>query len=247
MFDAYQSGNSIIAKDWRGRGIFGRLLKRLDEIVDDAGVDFLVGFPVDASLGSFLRRGWTNVLDLEWRAKMIHPLSVLRLRRTEAIENPFDSAPQPLLAKPLADTIVLAESTEFAAWRSQFRTPTAHGYFRYGSVGRRVQFDLRLKERGRLVILVIGGMKCETADLGALRDGLKALLGQLRKYPQITLVAVALNPYVAEGRLKSILTGMWFLPLCQKIHFVAKAVRQLSELIADRRRWMLHRSDIDTW
>ena len=50
----------------KAAGIFARLLGYLDEHGAEHRVDFLMGFPVEMSFGSFLRNGWDNPTDLSW-------------------------------------------------------------------------------------------------------------------------------------------------------------------------------------
>jgi hypothetical protein len=57
-------GARFVSPEYRGRQIFARLLNFLSQIRDRPQVDFLMGFPVEMSYGSFLRNGWHNPLNL---------------------------------------------------------------------------------------------------------------------------------------------------------------------------------------
>jgi hypothetical protein len=68
---AFQSGSSVIANECRGAGVFGRLLAEGEAIARARGAAFFLGFPNGASLGSFLRAGWSCVGTLDLRCALI--------------------------------------------------------------------------------------------------------------------------------------------------------------------------------
>ena len=51
---SFQSGNSLVHPDYRGRGIFQSLLNFIYDQARELDIDFLMGFPVEASHRSFL-------------------------------------------------------------------------------------------------------------------------------------------------------------------------------------------------
>src|SRR5689334_1140363 len=48
-FNSYQSGNSLVHPDYRGKKIFQKLLNFVDEKKQELRIDFLMGFPVEDS------------------------------------------------------------------------------------------------------------------------------------------------------------------------------------------------------
>ena len=79
-YNSFQSGNSIVSKYYRGQGIFGLMLEKIDEIIFKRKIDFLIGFPVKESIGSFKRKKWINSTNLSWYIKPIsyNPLFFLK-------------------------------------------------------------------------------------------------------------------------------------------------------------------------
>ena len=76
-YNSLQSGNSLVHPEYRGKGIFQTLLQFLDDYNKDLKIDFLVGFPVEASFKSFLKNKWSNPFDLVWQMKIINPFGFL--------------------------------------------------------------------------------------------------------------------------------------------------------------------------
>ena len=47
-------------------------------------IDFLIGFPVKESIGSFKRKNWSNNFDLKWYVKLIS-LNPMTFRKSKNI------------------------------------------------------------------------------------------------------------------------------------------------------------------
>ena len=78
LYNSFQVGNAMIHPDYRGKGIFPKLLKYVDDNFQNLGVDFLFAFPhITASYPSFMRSGYMNPFDLIWGIKMINPFAFL--------------------------------------------------------------------------------------------------------------------------------------------------------------------------
>ena len=114
---SFQSGNSLVSPDYRGRRIFSRLLNFLDELEDRPQIDFLMGFPVQMSYGSFIRNGWDNPLDLNWYVRPIHPLSALGGREIGAKDWKFDRKPELVEALYPPGMFALSKEDDFSEWR----------------------------------------------------------------------------------------------------------------------------------
>ena len=88
-YRVFQSGNSLVNPDFRGKGIFGSLLKFIDEQKENHGIDFLIGFPVKESFNSFIRKGWESPFNLDWSVKHISILSIFSRFNVGNIEKFF--------------------------------------------------------------------------------------------------------------------------------------------------------------
>jgi hypothetical protein len=238
-----QSGNTVVSREARGQGVFGKLLRYQDEVLATGATELLIGFPVAASLPGFIRNGWTHVTDLIWRARLIAPLSVMRPFDTEALGQSFQVAPVPLLRHAYQartdDIAAVAYDAAFTAWRSQFRRPGAHYYFHHSRQGHELRFDLRLEQRGRFKVLVIGGYEVTDHDPQLVRSGLRALIGAAAGSRSITLLAIAGND-AAEGDILGDTIKL-------RYFFIVKPVANHDPRLLDRSNWALYRGDIDTW
>jgi len=83
--------NSVVHSDYRGKGIFSRLVSSLPELALKRNISFVYGIPNKSSYHSFLNQGWTEIAKL--------PLLVRPLNLSNYFENflkkllrPFDTA-----------------------------------------------------------------------------------------------------------------------------------------------------------
>lgn len=243
----FQSGNSLVHPQYRGRRIFARLLEFLEATPDRLPIDFLMGFPVEMSFGSFIRNGWANPLDLSWYARPIRPLSILRVGRHAEEQWSFDRAPEQLSPVYPSDQFALSKASDFLEWRRGYRsTSPAYLYFHYREGGNTIRFELKPNRRGRIRELVIGDFVRDSADPRLLRNGLRALVRTARSHRFLTILSIAINDHSADRSLHRAIRRSGFLRLRPKIHFIVKAREEWREG-TDPRRWWLLRSDIDTW
>jgi GNAT superfamily N-acetyltransferase len=77
LYHSFQSGNSLVHPDYRGKGVFQQLLRYLDDYNKNLNIDFLMGFPVQMSYGSFMKCNWDNPLNLVWYIRFLNPFAFL--------------------------------------------------------------------------------------------------------------------------------------------------------------------------
>ena len=244
---SFQSGSSLVSPEYRGRQIFARLLNFLSQIRDRPQVDFLMGFPVEMSYGSFLRNGWHNPLNLRWYVRPIRPLSIARASAPPDAAWRFDRNPEPIDVAYPAGLFALSKDADFQAWRRSYgdRGP-GYLYFHHGEGGKAIRFELKPNRRGRLQELVLGDIVRSSEDPALLARGLRELVRAVRGHRFVTLLSVALNPDAADGQLVAALRRRGFFRIKRSIYFIVKPVDGRPELL-DPRCWQLYRSDIDTW
>ena len=246
-YKSLQQGNSIVSADRRGQGLFGRILRYQDTLMGNRDIDFLIGFPVDIALGSYVRNGWKHALDLCWYARPLGTFAALKKVDLDEVRLKFDSSPQPISQYQSDSVFALSDEPAFLEWREQLRSPKAHFFFHHVFRGHQIRFDLRLEERGRFKVLVIGGIARESGDRLLLDEGLKALIKAARAHAFIFLLVIALNERCLQTELKQVLRRRLFFRLRPRIHFIVKNIGLADRSLYDPTRWELFRGDVDTW
>jgi|LakMenE01Jun11ns_1017448.scaffolds.fasta_scaffold9934758_2 GNAT superfamily N-acetyltransferase len=244
-YNSYQSGNSLVHPDYRGKGIFAKLLTFVEEKAQKSNIDFLMGFPVEASYGSFIRKKWSNVLNLQWYVKRSSFLSPL-LSHTEKKLNHVFSSPDYLPSSSSAEIIRLHHSKDFCEWRKAYQknTPYYQYVFKKGTsdeVRLTVKFQTRKKY---LKEMVIGDLEYGNLDASVLKFAVAELCKAVTSKHLATFVSIALNP--ADEVLLKHVESIGFKKIEKKIYFIHKPIKDLPELDVAA-HWKLYRSDIDTW
>jgi hypothetical protein len=243
---SFQSGSSLVARDYRGRRIFARLLGHLDATRERARIEFLMGFPVKQSFGSFVRNHWANPLDLTWYARIINPFTILSPLNLSQVEMQFDKAPESIETYRLGNAYSLTVDLDFLEWRRQYCEGTRYYFFHYSSPRGRVRFDLKPRQRGRIAELIIGDVSSTSPDAELLGAALRELIRAAQAQRFITILTIAMNSKFRDGALLRSLRKCYFVRLKPKIHFIVKTFGASSH-VEDPTRWRLFRSDIDTW
>lgn len=249
IINTYQSGNSLVHPDYRGQGIFQKLLHHIDQYHEQLQVDCLIGFPIDVSIGSLKRNGWTNILNLNWKVRISNLFSVMRN---------FDGAK---LRRALnSDRVVNSESIEvttnqciqlnnhegFVSWRQGYSV--SENYFVYVFHGGHhpICFDLKINYRKRFIKeLIIGRISYHNEDESKLSLAISELCMAIKKSGQITLVSIGFNT-AGNLALDNALQDNHFRKIKNEVFFCIKPFRH-KELLMSPKNWNIYRGDIDTW
>ncbi len=82
----FQSGASAVDESFRGHRLFSRLLAEGESQAIERRAGFFIGFPNPASLGAFVRAGWTVAQSLGLRCKLIPTFGARHDAANQAIE-----------------------------------------------------------------------------------------------------------------------------------------------------------------
>lgn len=249
IYKSYQSGNSIVAPSHRGKGLFQRMLSYAEETLELHDIDFVVGFPVEASFKSFIKCGWNNVLDLQWIASIVNPFGILfnshnhRLNYSNKFtkESVFETE-----ATHYSDgDISLQLTKEFRNWRNSF-SETNSFFFSHKHNGESVEFELKLNHRGKLHECIIGRINGQEISNSGLMVAFKSLKKSLLiEAPSVTLLTIAANPHHHSFKRIQHSMGFFSRTLNRKIRFIVK--NAVGDELNNPANWVLYRSDIDTW
>jgi GNAT superfamily N-acetyltransferase len=245
-YNSYQSGNSLVHPDYRGKGIFQKLLNFIDDKKDELSIDFLMGFPVEESKNSFIRNKWNNILDLQWYLKIVNPFSFLFPVDKEKIQNCLNNSFQ---HHQDPDLITLSNKDEFAEWRKMYSQNQHYFYHQYIEAGTKntICFQLKLVNRKKIINeLVIGNIQSDSNDPLLVENGIKDLIKRVKKTGCVTVMSIAINNNCKSGIKKNV-KKIGFIKTNKSIYFIIKPFKEQNKELLNPELWSLYRSDIDTW
>ncbi|HEU4717405.1 MAG TPA: GNAT family N-acetyltransferase [Bacteroidia bacterium] len=247
VFRSYQSGNSLVHPDYRGKGIFQKLLHYLEKKREELGVEFIMGFPINVSRNSLIRNGWKNIVDLQWYVKPVRFLPVFGGNEDALLRRCFSAEAPALPSQPAQEHIRLTTDPFFREWRKNYSTATGHYYwFAYEEKDRKAVFQLKLIRRKKLIReLIVGDVIAQDNSRAFLAAAFTALAKAARKTRCVHLISFAVNPaspYISHATLAD--AGMNTID--RHIFFAVKPFAEIPAL-SDPSKWILFRSDIDTW
>ncbi|MCB0762507.1 MAG: GNAT family N-acetyltransferase [Flavobacteriales bacterium] len=247
VYNTFQSGNSLVHPDYRGQGMFQRMLNFVYENEQQLGLDFFVGFPVEASIRSFRKNGWNNLLNLRWYIRPVNvfaPLFLLFSNPAKRLSRVFSSERIVLADEMGGHGFRRAQDAAFSQWRDGY-SADEHYYFRYESGEKHVVFEGKFSRRKKVLgELVIGDIATNVDDAAFLTSGMQALLRKARSARIIAFVSCAIND-TYEGASSAAIRQM-FKPMDREIYFITRNFCG-DAAIDDPGQWQLYRSDIDTW
>jgi GNAT superfamily N-acetyltransferase len=236
-----QSGNSLVHPEFRGKGLFGKMLDYVEKPGSGVQFDYLIGFPVEMSFGSFMRKKWLNPFDLQWYVRPMRPVRALLsnpekgLRRAFGERTPLDAAVTP-------GCYAIEQSAAFDTYRFGFQKDPLFRYT-YRSGNNWALFELKLQRRKRVLTeLVIGKIASSTSDKDWMEQALQGLINVVNRHTSVSMVSIAINPLAPS--LNEAVQQAGFRKINRSIHFIAKGTK-LEQM--DWSRWWVFRGDIDTW
>jgi len=239
---SYQSGNSLVHPDYRGKGLFGKMLNYIHEPDSGFHADLLIGFPVEASYNSFMRNGWKNPFNLLWYIKPMNPvLSLFSSPENQLRKMTGSRQPDGFIAD--ASLVYVSQRADFDRYRFGYETGDFYR-FTFEREGKRAFFEMKAQRRKRIIReLVVGKFLTTHADEEFMRDAIRSLIREVKRCANFTLISFAVNDN--SPTFKNVLNDLGLRPIEKKIYFIAKG--PLADRVQDWSNWWMFRSDIDTW
>ncbi|MBL7935678.1 MAG: GNAT family N-acetyltransferase, partial [Bacteroidia bacterium] len=75
--NSFQCGNVIIGEDFRGKGLYNRMLNFINERHEELKIDLIIGFPIKEIVKLYLKSGWKNPFNLSWYIKPLNIFSIV--------------------------------------------------------------------------------------------------------------------------------------------------------------------------
>ncbi|MFN0033304.1 MAG: GNAT family N-acetyltransferase [Flavobacteriales bacterium] len=239
---SFQSGNSLVHPDYRGKGLFGKMLNYIHEEGSGFSFDVLIGFPVEASYNSFIRNKWLNPFNLQWHVRLMNPVLSLFSNPEQQMEKHWPKRKSE--AMQIESTIVcVQQSHAYDDYRFVYQK---RGYYRfhYSDEGHAALFEVKVQRRKKIIKeLIIGKFLTTTSDAAFIENAFGSLVKEVKRKASFTLLSVAINPL--SETLNDALAGNGFKKIDRHIYFIAKG--PLADEVKDWSNWWMYRADIDTW
>ncbi len=239
-----QSGNTLVHKDYRGKGLFQKLINYAFE-KKEISADFMMGFPVQASFKGFIKNKWLNVLNLKWYVRVMNPIAIVF---PIGLNKRFSEKFEP--AENKSERLKLSEGNDFISWKHKLKGSNHKYYFYTAEVneGKKITFELRTQVRKKIIKeLIIGKIYFEQGTEQYLETGLKKLLHDVRKSLSVTMISIAINEDCKLPDYVKVLKKTRFRKIENEIHFIVRPLKTDIESITNAWLWDLGRADIDTW
>lgn len=239
---AFQSGNSIVHPEFRGKGLFTKMLDYIHQPDNQIDIDLLIGFPVEASYKAFMKNNWKNPFNLQWYVKPMQPIKSMLFNASVRMSRHFQQRHPENISWP-SDINAVQQEQQFDTYRFQFQL--GHYYrYKFEQHGASVLFEFKIHQRKKwLKELIIGKMVTSTKDISILENALKSLRKEVKKSGAVSMMSIAINNQSSE--LKQLLIQGGFRKINRQIYFIAKG--KLADSVKDWSNWWVSRGDIDTW
>lgn len=234
-YNSYQSGNSIVSQKFRGKGIFGLLLNKIEEIIIKKDIDFLIGFPVKESIGSFRRKNWINSFNLKWYARLISLNPTIFIKKKKISLNNTKSC----FNLKNNGLFTINNTPHFEFYRSQISNESKYYVFKEKEII--VEFCCKLSIRNKIISeLIIGNIQFNKFDEEILNRAFNDLIKKIKASKSINIISFAISEN--NKLFNSILCVNKFKLLKKKIFFINKIYKNI-----DLKDILIFRADIDTW
>lgn len=240
---ALQSGNSLVHPDFRGKGLFAKMLDYIHQPENNISFDILIGFPVEASYNSFMRKNWENPFDLNWFIKPLNPVLSLFSKAADQLAkcDQFNRVPTDIF--PKNQSIMVEQSRAMDEYRIAYQHEP-HFRFTFAEGSERAMFEFKVQIRKKIIQEIVVGKAIFTSSDATFRaNGWKAFERALRKHCNATMMSYAANGLNSEVIHQ--ITHHGFKKIDRKIYFIAKAKSGAIE--TNWADWHIERGDIDTW
>lgn len=242
-FNTFQSGNSLIHPDYRGKGLFGKMLRFPFGENSTIDADFFIGFPVQASYGSFIKNDWKNVLNLQWYLKLLNPVAFLRSADLGA---PFTQTFVPVASN--TPPFRLSQRADFMKWKQGLKNvPSDYFYYTVTESSWSITFELKVQVRRKIIReAIVGKIYFSENAEPHLVPALKKLVKALRRSGKVSICSIAINESLRSPDYRAALNTCGFKRIDKHIYFIVKPLNK-PDLIGDATLWDIGRADIDTW
>jgi GNAT superfamily N-acetyltransferase len=240
---AWQSGNSLVHPEFRGRGLFAKMLDYIHLPESGFNAELLIGFPVEMSYNSFIRNKWKNPFDLKWFIKLGYPIrSLLKYGSTSIPDSLFPRNTTTM--DGMANMIRVEHSKAFDTYRFAYQKGGYGRCILEEEVGAKILVEFKIQIRKKIIReLVIGKVIFSHTQQTTNKLLFAKALRKIGKELRPSLFSIAINEQFQA--MKDCVVSNGFKQHEKKIYFIAKG--KVADSIDNWDDWDIQRADIDTW
>ncbi len=240
--ETYQMVGLVVDPSTRGQGVFGKLLKALDEHVAARNAAAVFGFPVPVSRGGFLKQGWNNLFDLQWFIRPVNLFAVFR--RRDFSGRGFVAGPPEALPEQPPDFIETQASADFWKYREMLSPDWPGWHFVFEKDGKKLVLIFRIQKRMGLNEACLGKVYAGDASVSLVTEAISAWIRMLGREGSVALASAAIHPECHSAVNAAVMKR--FIKTGKKIHFINKTYNSDSKA-ASPANWNVWRADMETW
>lgn len=244
---SFQCGNVIISEDFRGKGLYNRMLNYLNEQHATLNIDLIIGFPIKEIVKLYLKSGWSNPFNLAWYVKPVNPFSLLLPINKQKMASVFSATPSHILNQA-GNRNELEKTPEFYEWHKAYNSIFEYYYFKVEKGNEFVEFALKLNVRKKVIKeLIIGEVNTNSSDVVFVTDAFKQLRKKAFKTGFVTLLSIALNDWNKDSVVLKAIENLGYRKIEKDIKFIYKNFMVDEKNVSPPENWVLYRRDLDTW
>lgn len=246
-YKSLQCGNVIINKQFRGKGLYNRMLEYADTIAPGHGIDFIVGFPIKEILHLYLKGGWNNPLNLNWYVKVLNPLGKAFPVSERSLAKHFSETRKFSAAPDVKDQLSLNADAAFYTWNTSYNNLNRQFYFVHSNGKNTVEFALKLNKRKYFNELIVGEVNTDTDSVEFISDAFRQLRKRTRGILGVSILSICVNDSNPKQAVYVAMQQRGFRKIDRDIKFIYRNYTAPEQLLAEPKNWHLFRRDIDTW
>lgn len=256
---AVQAGDTMVHPDYRGQGIFGKMLRFTLEDLCRQNVQLIFNFPNDNSFPGYMKLGWTKQWQVKRHVKLINYVGFMQRKAKKT--NKMDTVRSQEVSDWSYKGLNISTDAPDAAeklfrgifkgdmYTAQYRT-LAWLNWRYVMCPKKKYWFISLEQEGALKGYAV--VSLTRSGAGELIDYLveghdPIILSRLVKGAISWFKvnnATDMRAWCAHPRFAKVFVGNMFLPLRQRLYFVT---RSLDENWLNSASWYINMGDTDTY
>jgi hypothetical protein len=249
-YKVFQSGNSLVHPNFRGQGIFQKMLSEGSAIGHKIKADFFIGFPVQMSYGAFIKDGWVDVGNLRWWTKVLRPIKLARQKWSDKsyktdniLESPFLKNNLNKYSDIFSSRLTMRNKKEFIDWRYSQNIIGNYHWYEYVQNNISVAFLYKLTMEHGYSEILVGETYVSECNTNIFTKALKKFCDEIKKKSYIQAISFALlSPSVST--IYSLIRNR-FVPHKKTAPLLSKTIS--SEFPTNKYKWDISLGCIDTW